>query len=414
MSLPLLFRSLKRVPLRILAPTIFLALLLPARCPAAEGIVAPNEPEAFGNLYSCKPGPWGDLEYYYIYLEAPDSLVDHFPAPNSVIKWVFPNASESGVRTLFDNAGLSPVLRDYLLDPKRVVNEEGLFTVYPPLPDLMAMTPEQRSVIYRELAKSPFNEFHANPVFITSGDPKQWLRQSRLRPELREVMGRLTYMRGQVLAFSDVSAVLGLVQSDEEAQHVFKTMTRTRSLVVRIRTDKSTPVEQVARYWSGINRNKDIQSILSSAVETEGIDRLDCIHLLPALARRYLYTYPPTELAIQGRMPDCHWTSLNFFNYRPKEYFLDTRLASAHVLENYVKVEPPYQFGDVLMFMTPDGNAVHSCVYVADDIVYSKNGENMASPWLLTKIGDVQRIYSYESQTSIQGYRLRSSASDGS
>jgi hypothetical protein len=64
--------------------------------------------------------------------------------------------------------------------------------------------------------------------------------------------------------------------------------------------------------------------------------------------------------------------------------------------------------------MTPDGNAVHSCVYVADDIVYSKNGENMASPWLLTKIGDVQRIYSYESQTSIQGYRLRQSGSDGS
>ena len=398
----------------MVAPIVFLSCLMTVQCPAAGEITPPNEPEVFGKLYSCKPGPWGDLEYYYIYLEAPDSLVAHFPAPNTVIKWVFPNASEAGLRTLFDSAGLSPVLRDYLLDPKRVVNEDGLFTVYPPLPDLMAMTPEQRSAIYRELAKSPFNEFHANPVFITSGDSQQWLRQSRLRPEIREVMSKLTYMRGQVLAFSDVSAVLGLVQSDEEARDVFKTMTRTRSLVLRIRVKTESDMKQVIGYWAGSNRNKDLGPILLSAVETEGIERLDCIHLLPALARRYLYTYPPMELAIQGRMPDCHWTSLNFFSYRPKEYFLDTRLASAHVVESYDKVEPPYHFGDVLMFMTPDGNALHSCVYVADDIVYSKNGENMASPWLLMKIGDVQRVYSYESQTSIQGYRLRSPERGGS
>jgi hypothetical protein len=77
------------------------------------------------------------------------------------------------------------------------------------------------------------------------------------------------------------------------------------------------------------------------------------------------------------------------------------------VLENYNRIEPPFEFGDVLMFLNGQGNAIHSCVYIADDIVYTKNGENIASPWLLMKIGDVQRVYSYEGQSSIQGFRLK-------
>lgn len=364
-------------------------------------------PEIFGKLYHCKPGPWGDIEYYYIYLEAPDRLVDRFVMPNSLPKWVFRDVTEDSLRVLFAQAGLPAALQDYLLDPKRTVKEGDLVTVFPPLPDLIAMTSDQRTVIYRELAKVEFNEFHANPVFITSGDPAQWLAQSRLRPELVDVIKKMTYLRGEVVCFSDVSAILGMVKSDAEAHDVFKTMTRVRSLVMRLRVDEESDMKSVVSYWSGTNRNKDIQPIVVSAAETEGIDRLDCIHLLPSLARRYLYSYPPAELAIQGRMPDCHWTSLNFFNYNPRDYFLDTRLASMHVLENYVKVDAPFAFGDVLMFMTADGNALHSCVYVADDIVYTKNGENMASPWLLMKIGDVKRIYSYEMQTHIQGYRLK-------
>ena len=366
------------------------------------------QPEVFGKLYHCKPGPWGDVEYYYIYLEAPDRLVDHFTMPNSLPKWVFRDATETSLRALFARAGLPAALQDYLLDPKRAVKEGDLLTVFPPLPDLIAMSPEQRTVIYHELAKVEFNEFHTNPVFITSGDPEQWLAQSRLRPELVDVIKKMTYMRGEVLCFSDVSAILGMVKTDEEAHDIFKTMTRIRSLVMRLRVNSESDMKTVVNYWSGTNRNKDIEPIVLSAVETEGIDRLDCIHLLPSLARRYLYSYPPAELAIQGRMPDCHWTSLNFFNYTPRDYFLDTRLASMHVLENYEKVDAPYAFGDVLMFMTAEGNALHSCVYIADDIVYTKNGENIASPWLLMKIGDVQRIYSYEQQTFVQGYRLKS------
>lgn len=375
--------------------------------PFEAKVMAESTPEVFGKVYKCKPGPWGDLQYYYIYLEAPERLVENFPMPNTTTKWSFPGATVKDLESLFDKAGLSAALQSYLLDPKHKVEQANAITVFPPLPDLMAMTPEQRSVIYKELAKSDLNEFHANPVLITSGSVDQWLGKSRLSEELIEIIRKFTYMRGSVLAFSDLSAVLNYVQSDAEAKDFFKTMTRTRSLILRMELKATSDAKAIASYWTGQNRNKDIEPMLTSSIETEGIERMDVIHLLPALPRRFIFAYPPTELAMMGRMPDCHWSSLNFFNYKPKEYFLDTRLATAHVLENYVKVEPPYHFGDVLMFLTPQGDAIHSCNYIADDIVYTKNGENMISPWVFMKIADVLRIYSNENQSTIQGYRIR-------
>ncbi len=366
--------------------------------------------EVFGKVYKCKSGPWGDLQYYYIYLEAPERLMENFPMPNTITKWTFPGTTVVNLKSLFNKAELSQALQDYLLDPKHMVNQEGAITVFPPLPDLTAMTSKQRTVIYKELAKSDLNEFHSNPVLITSGSVDQWLGGSRLNMELIEIIRKFTYIRGNVLAFSDLSAVLNYVRSDAEARDFFKTMTRTRSLILRMELKKTSDIKMITRYWAGQNRNKDIEPILTSSLETEGIEKMDVIHLLPSLARRFIFCYPPTELAIMGRMPDCHWTSLNFFNYKPKEYYLDTRLATTHVLENYVKVDPPYHFGDVLMFLTSEGNAIHSCNYIADDIVYTKNGENMVSPWVLMKISDVLRIYSNESKTAIQGFRLNGSS----
>jgi len=126
------------------------------------------------------------------------------------------------------------------------------------------------------------------------------------------------------------------------------------------------------------------------------------------MARRYLYTYPPVDLAMRGRMPDCHWTSLNFFNHWGREYYLDSRLAASAVMEDYLPVKGEREFGDVLMFMDgTSGNAIHSCVYIADDIVYTKNGENMVAPWLLMRLDDVRRIYFHAKKGRIDTYRLK-------
>ena len=66
---------------RIVGSVIVASVLWAAS--AVAQTTPPDPPEAFGQLYHCKPGPWGDLEYYYIDLEPPDRVLHDmvFPDP---------------------------------------------------------------------------------------------------------------------------------------------------------------------------------------------------------------------------------------------------------------------------------------------------------------------------------------------
>jgi len=45
------------------------------------------------------------------------------------------------------------------------------------------MLPEQRTILYAELARYDINEFHKDPVFISSGNVDDWFGDSSVRPE---------------------------------------------------------------------------------------------------------------------------------------------------------------------------------------------------------------------------------------
>ena len=379
-------------------------LLLPV---LSSGAAIPA-PEPAGKIYDCKPGPWGTLHYFYIYLEAPESVVERFATPNSVPRWCFLDGTLDQVKALLTRAGVAASVQENILDPKLVVTAGNVLCIFPPLKEIEALTPEQRSVIYPELAKSELNEFQQNPVFIQSGSVEEWLKGTELRDELRKKISSLTYKRGDSLVFSDLAVVLNYVRDDKEARYFFKVITRTRAIMARLELKKGVDIQAVTNYWTGHRRLNEIAPILQSIIETEGLDDLPVAHLLPALPRQMLYTFPAPEAALEGRLPDCHWTSLNFFNHRPQEYYRDTRLAANRVLQTYAKVDPPYEFGDILMFMDQTtGEAFHSCVYIADEIVFTKNGENAVQPWILSKISDVQRIYSPSQSGVIQAFRMK-------
>ncbi len=357
-------------------------------------------------MLQVKPGPWGKIEYSYVYLEAPEYLLKHVAVPNTVPRWSFIGGSEASVKALLSRAGVPPVLAATILThvPKTQTNPRA-FILFPQVSELEVLSAESRRVIYAELAKNPENEFHADPVMI-AGSVDEWLDDTGLRAELKSKIRTFCYPRGSVMALSDVRSILSFAESDEEMRHIVRTFSRTRTLVARLKIEPGADLAKIEDYWGLNDRNRGNRPMIESLTESGA--SIDLVHLLPPQPRKLLYTYPPIDLAIQGRMPDCHWTSLNFFNFSPQTYFLDTRLASSHVLQAYTAVAPPYQFGDVLFFLdSKNGNAFHSCAYVADDIVYTKNGENFLSPWVLTRLDDLKGVYLKDVPSRIQGYRLK-------
>jgi hypothetical protein len=81
------------------------------------------------------------------------------------------------------------------------------------------------------------------------------------------------------------------------------------------------------------------------------------------------------------------------------------------VLENFSPVEPPYKYGDVLFFLSnTTGDAYHSCVHLADNLVFTKNGRNLLSPWVIMRLEDVKKIYLYRGDGRVQGFRMKAPA----
>lgn len=370
----------------------------------------PDPPATSPSVFEANPGPWGKLLCAYVYLEAPQSLIEGFPLPSPTPRWTFPNNFLPSLPEFLAKSGLSQSLITTLLSSKHMVKDSEFVHLLPPLTELENIPPASRALIYTELAKYPENEYQADPVLIIGTTIEEWYKGSKLRPEIIDKIKKLSYKRGETIAFSDIAVLLNYAQSDSEARAIFKACTRTRNLMVRLMLDKGANAEELIKYWSfGVGiRRKDLEPLILSIMELDGVDDLGISHVLPALARKLLYTYPGLDMAKHGIMPDCHWTSLNFFNFEPHEYLLDARLATSQVLEQFTPVEPPFQFGDVLFFLdNSTGDAFHSCVHLADNIVFTKNGRNILSPWVIMRLEDVKKIYLYKGNGRIQGFRRK-------
>jgi len=359
-------------------------------------------------VWTSKSDKFGEIRVRTVYLQAPDHLLALIQKPTSRPRWAFAGGTEASVRELLTRAGLPPEVLARMMDPARRVQQDGALVLFPEVDDLLALEPGMRAVIYPELAKSPLNEFHRDPVFIVGESLDDWLRQSHLSDRQKTAFRRMAWKRGDTLVFSDLRTLLTLAETPEEVQEVFRTMSRTRALIVDLALPEKADKAALLEYWSAGFPDADTLPFLKGALERDSITSIDVSRLLPPMARRRLYTYPTLDQAIGGRFPDCHWTSLNFFNNTPAGYYLDTRLASGALLANYEPAEGPRRFGDVLVFTVGD-SVIHSCVFVADDIVYTKNGENILAPWVMQRLSDVSAIYRSGPEVQVRAFRLKPS-----
>jgi hypothetical protein len=366
----------------------------------------PDRPRESKEAVTLSDGPWGTLQSFNVYIAAPDHVVQMFQVPSSVTAWNFFDMNEQDVVTLFDRPDIPAEIRSELTDRSRWTVTPGHIQVTPSNDSILALPPAARAAIYTVLAKWEANEFFHAPYFVPDGDVDNWLASSGLRPDLIDVVRRTTYPAGKTFCFSDVSLVVALTKSHSEARGALKSLSRTRTAILRLRLDDDSDIPRIAEYWSSGDANaKDFLPLLESVKTNPLVDHLDIIHVLPPYARKLMYTYPHPSLAIGGRYPDCHWTSLNFFNYRPEGRLFDTQGATMFVLENFEPDDPPYRYGDVLFFTDPQGRAIHSCIYLADDYVFTKNGANLISPWLIMKLQEVVDRYSVNGEPTIQIYR---------
>ena len=162
----------------------------------------------------------------------------------------------------------------------------------------------------------------------------------------------------------------------------------------------------MVNYWSRGGRSKDIRPLLESLAEIEGGQALSIIHLLPRFAGARIFTYPAPPEKLPALNRDCHWTSFNFFSNEADDRFCNDAEVVRTLNEDYERIFSNLQLGDLVMYFVGD-RTIHSCVYLADDIVFTKNGNTSSRPWMFMHLDDMKSYYPTPKPLEVRYYRKK-------
>jgi hypothetical protein len=343
---------------------------------------------------SAHAGPWGELVTHDISLERPvEYLTEEVAEPQPEI-WTFTGQKPEAVKTLLQQHGLSATqVATLFATGKATENRTG--TVLQPAEDfLLSLSPETRRQLFTGLAGLNVNLYIDYPYIFPGGSLDDIYLDTRLNPEDVALLKHLIYSNGSAQQLSDYQALLNKIPTPARRVALTSALSRQSAVLARLMVRPNTDIDKIASYWSNVPnvRFTDLRPLLESLKQLPEGGTISLLYLLPKFARDRLYTFPLPPQPGEPTM-DCHWTTFNFSNETPDNRFNDPEYAVRYIQKNYYPIAAPSQYGDILLLMNDKNEVKHSAVYLADNIVFTKNGNNYRQPWMLMRIPDLLATY---------------------
>lgn len=340
-------------------------------------------------------GPWGHLRLTPIVVSPPLEYVPADWGRNAPAEWIFASATPDVVAAFLQSVGLSPeqIAR---LSPRMRREASIAGVVINPPPDLVReLSPDVRARLYTQLARDSRNFDQAQSFRFIGGSPEEWFGGSLMSAATRQLVEPLVYRDGAFLHFADIESIRAQIASPEERQYLAKTLLRNATVMVHLSVDAAEEVGGLAAYWGTGGRRTDIRPLLESVSDANDERLVDIVHLLPAFARNHLYRYPKLQTVDLTRplLANCLWSSLNFFEDIPDDRFLDVNYALTTLRTKYYVVEHGYQLGDIVALVDDEGDLFHVAVYLADGLLFTKNGTSPVAPWTIMSLDHLKDFY---------------------
>lgn len=349
---------------------------------------------------------WGRLETERITLERPDRLLRNVPGYYQAYPWLFAHASKQQLEELFAGAGLPAEQHAWLGNADNWHKLDQGYAILPPDELVLGLPPRARARIYTELSHHPGNPFINDPFFLPATHTNIWFEQTSLSAATVRLVQGLLYPRHGHVCFSDLAAV-GRRIPEHERLPLLKMLSRTPAVRAFVRIESQDDLAPLVAYWGSGGNARRLRPLLESLQRNPGGGRLDVVHLLPAFVQDRLFTFPDPDSDPAANIADCFWTALNFPRRTAENRFLDPAYRMEHLSAKYDVVEDGRTFGDILVFYDRAGTAIHACVQVADDVVFTKNGAAAFSPWILMKLSDMTAYYTTDHAPRMVVYRAR-------
>lgn len=331
-------------------------------------------------------GPWGQVECERVVIEPPPDCLPPDVQSGQSPRWFFKGCSAAQLQQLLED--LSPadsVISGLLRTNEWEIRSSGVL-IRPSPKTILALSPASRKHLYEELGKHPENSAQTQPFHWRAADQDALFRNSGMSATTRNLLQALCYRHGDLVMFADLPVLLQTLPTQTERSAVRRAVSRQFGILLRLDLNHETDINSLVRYWGTGGMAKTFRPVLEAASRTEAGRRIPVLGLLPPAMRGRLYTFPTSSPASEL---DAFWTAANFFETDPRPAKVDKLDWLRRCQTEYHPLDSDPRFGDVLMLTRADGRLLHSCVYLADDVVYTKNGPGRSNPWMLLKVQDL-------------------------
>lgn len=357
-------------------------------------------------------GPWGEMRYLPMTIAAPEQILPVQKIEALATRWWFAAVTPASWTQFLGTLPLPAEMREELLSPGVAQFQPAGLAVTPPPHLLFELPEEARCAIYKWLARFPENA--GQLVFVPAADADERFRQWQVPPEAVDLFRKLSCKYGQYQVLAGLPVLLAALPSYEAKAHLLKSLTSQKTLMLRLHVTAACDLNALAAYWGRSCWGTDVQAMLESLAHTPKGLWVDVIELLPPLPTSLLYTFPLPSNPLNGpsQRRDCHWTTFNFFRAEPDPRNSEAAYIFQQLKQDYYPITSDPRFGDVVLFAKPDGSIIHSAVFVAGDVVFSKNGDTPIHPWMLATTSNLLEQYSFqvapEEKLSVLYYRNKS------
>lgn len=336
------------------------------------------------------PGPWGTIEYVPFELTIPEEFLSVRLDEKSDRRWFFNGYTADSLKKFFQQQSLTDAQRQQLMQAKwESVN--GGISITPPAELIFSMSTETRSAIYNVLAQFPQNSWQREDAYaIPAREFDHFFDKVDVSPETIAMVKRLCYPRGRVMMLSDIPAVLEKLSSPTEKLNLEKALSRRWTMLLKLHVAAGADVDRLLNYWARAGQGKDMRPLLQAMSKLPNGAIVDVTHLLPPLPTSRIYTYPYPSYT---QPENCHWTSFNFFNGPPQGDYTSADSIRKKLDTDYYPVFSDPRYGDLVFLTKPNGDIIHSAVYIADNVVYTKNGGHFSAPWLVMEMSRLLDCY---------------------
>ena len=380
----------------LVAVTAAVVCSLRAPNPKPYSFVANNipDPDQQDKTTFVRKGAWGELLTSNVKMERPVEYVAGEVRDIQPMTWTFAGSTPAQVKDLFVAGGLTAKAADDALASGNV-STQGNQTVFKPADNfILSLNPETRQKLYTSFYGKGVYSYFDYPYIFPKDTVESIYTDPRLHPDDVAMLKKLVFISGDAVHLVDYPVLLQKIPTFERRVAMTRALSRQSAVLARLCIRPDSDIDKIAGYWGHmVNVHfTNIRPLLESLKELPNGGTVSLAYLLPPFARERLYTYPlPPEKG--DPIMDCHWSTFNFANRQPDNRYNDATYTVQYLQANFYAIDVPNVYGDIILFMNDKKEIKHSAVFIADDLAFTKYGNNHTQPWMFVRISDMQEHY---------------------